>query len=132
MAIFQKSQQVNNRRQEVVAKIFTTAPNATSTVVTQVTNRSTGVTLNTTAGQITTSAASLAAGAEAKFVVTNNKVTASSVPVIAIASGQTADTSVADVVAIADGSFTIQLTNLNAATADTGASVINFVILGVE
>ena len=38
MAIFQKSQQVNNRRQEVVPKIFTTVPNATSTVVTQATN----------------------------------------------------------------------------------------------
>ena len=28
-----------------------------------------------------------------------------------------------------DGSFTITLTNLNAATADTGAAVINFVII---
>lgn len=96
--------------------------------VTQTTNRSTGVTINAVSGQITTDATSLAAGAEAKFVVTNNKVRATSVPVIAAASGQTADTSVPVVVAVADGSFTIQLTNLSAATADTGAMVINFIV----
>lgn len=96
--------------------------------VTQTTNRSTGVTINAPAGQITTDATSLAAGAEAKFVVTNSFVTATSVPVIAAASGQTADTSVPIVVAVAAGSFTIQLTNLHAATADTGAMVINFIV----
>ena len=132
MAILARSNQVNFKRQEVVARSLTTNPNSNNDIVTQLTSRTTGVTVNTTAGQITTNATSLAAGAEAKFVVTNNKVTVKSVPVIAVASGQTADTSVADVVAVADGSFTIQLTNLNAATADTGAMVINFVILGVE
>ena len=96
--------------------------------VTQTTNRSTGVTINAVSGQIVTDATSLAAGAEAKFVVTNDKVRASSVPVIAVKGGQTADTSIATVVAVADGSFTIQLTNLNAATADTGAMTINFII----
>lgn len=101
-----------------------------TTTVTQATNRSTGVTINSTVGQITTDATSLAAGAEAKFVVTNSRVTAKSVVVINAASGQTADTSVPSVVAVADGSFTIQLTNLNAATADTGAMVINFIVLG--
>lgn len=131
MAIFQKSQQVNNRRQEVVAKIFTTAPNATSTTVTQATNRSTGVTLNTTAGQITTDSTSLAAAAEASFIVTNNKCTASSVPVVAIASGSTGGVLLAGVTAVADGSFTITYSNTGA-SAETGASVINFVILGVE
>jgi hypothetical protein len=96
--------------------------------VTQATSRSTGVTLNAPAGQITMNSASLAAGAEAKFTVTNSYVTATSVPVIALASGQTADTSIVAVTAVADGSFQITVTNLNAATADTGAGVINFIV----
>lgn len=96
--------------------------------VTQATNRSTGVTINAVSGQITTDATSLAAGAEATFVVTNDKVRATSVPVIAAASGQTAATSVPTVSAVAAGQFSITLTNLNAATADTGAMVINFIV----
>jgi hypothetical protein len=96
--------------------------------VTQATSRATGVTINAPAGAITMNAASLAAGAEATFTVTNSFVTARSVPVIALASGQTADTSVVNVTAVANGSFNITVTNLNAATADTGAGVINFIV----
>jgi hypothetical protein len=98
--------------------------------VTQATSRSTGVTINAPAGAITMNAASLAAGAEATFTVTNSFVTARSVPVIALASGQTASTSVVNVTAVAAGSFDITVTNLNAATADTGAGVINFIVFG--
>jgi hypothetical protein len=100
-----------------------------SSTVTQITNRSTGVTINATSGQITMDATSLAAGAEATFVVTNSTVSAKSVVVANIASGSTADTSIAVVTAVAAGSFSIRLTNLNAATADTGATVINFVVI---
>ena len=80
------------------------------------------------ASVITTDATSLAAGAEVTFTVTNSFVTATSVPVIAMVSGATADTSVPIVSAVANGSFNIRLTNLAAATADTGAMVINFII----
>jgi hypothetical protein len=96
--------------------------------VTQATDRSTGVTINAPSGRITMNAASLAAGAEAKFTVTNSFVTANSVPVVALASGQTADTSMVFVSAVAAGSFQITVSNLNAATADTGAGVINFIV----
>lgn len=97
--------------------------------VTQATNRSTGVTINAPCGTITTDATSLAAGAEATFVVSNSFVNAGDVPVIAAASGQTAGTSIPAVTAVAAGSFSITLTNLHAATADTGAMVINFAIV---
>lgn len=97
--------------------------------VTQQTNRSTGVTINALCGQITTDATSLAAAAEATFVVTNNKVAATDVVVVSAASGQTAGTSVPLVSAVAAGSFSITLTNLHASTADTGAMVINFVVI---
>ena len=100
-----------------------------SSTVTQITSRATGVTINATSGRITTTAISIAAGAEESFVVTNDKVSATSVPVVAMASGSTTDTSRVLVSTVVDGSFTITLTNLNAATADTGAAVINFVII---
>lgn len=98
--------------------------------VTQATDRSTGVTINAPSGQITMNSASLAAGAEAKFTVTNSFVTTNSVPVVALQSGQTASTSVVSVTAVAAGSFEITVSNLNAATADTGAGVINFIVFG--
>lgn len=124
------SKSMNMRGMEMEAKLFTLDPGETSTV-TQTTDRSTGVTLSATAGQITTDDTSLAAGAEATFTVTNTYVTAKTVPVIAAASGQTANTSVPHVTAVAEGSFDITLTNLNASTADTGAMVINFALIDV-
>jgi len=96
--------------------------------VTQATNRSTGVTINALCGAITTDATSLAAGAEASFVVTNNKVEVGDVVLVCARSGQTAATSIPVVTAVAAGSFTITLTNLHASTADTGAMIINFIV----
>jgi hypothetical protein len=100
--------------------------------VTQATSRSTGVTLSKLCGQITCNATSLAAGAEATFVVTNTRVRAEDVVVICAASGQTAGTSFPYVSAVAAGSFSITLTNVHASTADTGAMVINFVVIRSE
>lgn len=97
--------------------------------ITQSTNRSTGVTINAICGAITTDDTSLAAGAEATFVVTNSKVAAGDVVVICARSGQTASTSIPVVTAVADGSFSITLTNLHASTADTGAMIINFAVV---
>ncbi len=96
--------------------------------VTQITNRSTGVTINAVTGTITGDATSLAAGAEAIFVVTNSACSLRDVPTVAIVSGPTANTSTASVCAVAAGSFSIKLHNHHASTADTGAPIINFVI----
>lgn len=126
-----RTKQSDNSNMEVVVQEVTFKPGrGDTTTVTQATNRTTAVTINASVGQITCNNTSLAAGAEAKFTVNNDRVTAKSVIVANMASGQTADTSVVDVVAVANGSFVLQLTNLNAATADTGAGVINFVVLG--
>jgi len=95
--------------------------------VTQTTNRSTGVTLNKICGQITTDTTSLAAGAEATFVVTNSTVAATDVVVCCIASGAAA-TPLAYVSAVAAGQFSITITNLHATTGETGALVINFLV----
>ncbi len=122
---------VDNRQLEMRAKLLTVYPDETS-VVTQITTRATAVTLDATAGQITTDDTSLAAAAEAVFVVNNKYVTAKSVIVISAASGQTAGTSVPIVTAVAAGQFSITLTNLHATTADTGAMVINYAIIDVN
>ena len=97
--------------------------------VTQITSRSTGVTVNAICGTITTDATSLAAGAEATFTVTNSSVDIGDVVVVSLRSGATTGTSIPVVTAVAAGSFDITLTNLHAATADTGASVINFAVI---
>jgi hypothetical protein len=131
MAILPKQARVNLKKQEVLVQKLTTNPNATTSTVTQITTRSTGVTLNTTCGQITTDTTSLAAAAEAVMVVTNDKVKAKDVVVVAIASGGVGGVPMAGVTAVADGSFTITYTNTGG-VAETGALVINFIILGAE
>ena len=99
--------------------------------VTQLTNRTTGVTLNKISGTITTDTTSLAAEAAAAFVVTNSAVAIGDVVVLAQRSGAVGAMTKVEVVATAAGSFTISVMNGNAAggTAETGAIIINFVIL---
>jgi hypothetical protein len=98
--------------------------------VTQATDRSTGVTLSKLCGTITTNAASLAAGAEATFTVTNTTVAATDTVVLSIKSGGTTSGSTwAAVTAVGAGSFDITVTNLHASTADTAALVLNFSVI---
>lgn len=97
--------------------------------VTQASTRATGVTLDTICGTITGDATSLAAATRATFTVTNSKVTLRDTVVLSVVSGPTADTSKFFVTAVAAGSFDITAANLNAATADTGAPIINFAII---
>lgn len=97
--------------------------------VTQITSRSTGVTINAVCGAITTDTTSLAAGAEAKFTVTNSAVAIGDCVIVTLRSGATTATSLPLVSQVATGSFEITLTNVNGATADTGASIINFAII---
>ena len=95
--------------------------------VTQATNKSTAVTLNTESGVITTNNAALADAAEVTFQVNNDKVTATDVPQIAIASGGTAGAYLATVSAVAAGSFKISISNVSGG-ALSEAIVINFVV----
>ena len=134
MATLQKQKRVDLKKQEIQCQKLTTNPNATTSSVTQITNRTTGVTLNTTCGNITTDSTSLAAEAAAAFTVTNDKVKVSDVVVVSIRSGSNGGNTAATVTTVADGSFAIKISNNNVAagTAETGAIIINFVVLGVE
>jgi hypothetical protein len=95
---------------------------------TQNTSRSTGVTLNKITGLITCNSTSLAAGAEASFVVTNSTVAATDTVIVQVVSSSTG-TPVAFVTAVAAGSFTVTLSNLHASTADTTADTIRFTVI---
>lgn len=96
--------------------------------VTQATNKSTGVTLNKRCGQITMNGAALAAAAEVAFVVTNNTVAATDVPLVCLASVGTAAAYHVGVGAVANGSFTIVVGNMSAGSLSQ-ALVLNFVIV---
>lgn len=99
--------------------------------VTQITNRSTGVTINAICGAITTDTTSLAAEASAAFVVTNSAVAIGDVVVVSQRSGSNGGNTDVTVYAVANGSFTIRVSNNNAAagTAETGAIIINFAVI---
>lgn len=99
--------------------------------VTQATDKSTGVTIDRASGTITLNAASLAAAAEVSFTVTNSKVKATDVPVVAIASGATAGGYTIAVDAVAAGSFRVSVGNVSAG-ALAEAIVLNFVIVGAN
>lgn len=99
--------------------------------VTQITNRSTGVTLSKLSGQITTDTTSLAAEAAAVFTVTNTTVAINDVVVVSIQSGTNGGNTAVNVTTVAAGSFAIKVSNNNAAagTAETGAIIINFAVI---
>lgn len=100
-------------------------------LVTQATNRTTGVTLNGLSGQITTNNASLAAEATAVFTVTNNAVFADDVVLVTIAGGSNGGGTIAFVQSVAAGSFVLAIQNNNVAagTAETGAIQVNFIVM---
>lgn len=99
--------------------------------VTQITSRATGVTINANCGTIQTDTSSLAAEVSAVFIVTNNKVAIGDVVVLSIQSGMVALNTSVSVTTVTTGTFKITVCNGNAAagTAETGAIIINFLVL---
>lgn len=97
--------------------------------VTQLTSITTGVTCNANSGVITTVSQTVAAGAEADFVVTNSRVAAGDVVVACIGTHTSAGTFIVAVAAVAEGQFTLRLSNLHASTAGNNVLVINFLVL---
>jgi hypothetical protein len=102
--------------------------------VTQITNRSTGVTVDAICGTITTDTTSLAAGASAEFTVTNSAVEIGDVVVVSQQSGSdlvagVAGTTIVEVVTVAAGSFILSVNNNSSTTAETGAIILNFAVI---
>ena len=104
--------------------------NSAGGTVTQITNITTGVTLSKYTGQITTvTAPSIAAAAEASFVVTNTLVAATDVVVVSVVTQFSDGLVIAYVSAIGANSFTITLSNLSTAAVSAGAAVISFAVI---
>ena len=102
---------------------------AAQTAVTQATSKSTGVTANTSAGQITMDAASLAATTNVTFTLTNNRLSVKDVIIVNVASANaTAGAYNCWVSSMLAGSATITLRNITAG-ALLEAVVINFAIV---
>jgi hypothetical protein len=96
--------------------------------VTQATSKSTGVTLDRICGQITMHNASLAAATTVSFTLTNSRIAASDIPVVAISSGGTSGAYTVTVTAIAAGSCVISVRNETAGALGE-ALVLNFGII---
>ena len=95
--------------------------------VTQATSKSTGVTLNTSAGQITMNAASLAASTNVTFTLTNSTISAKDVLLLNVTNG-TSGAYNCWVSSMSAGSATITLRNISAGSLSE-AVVLNFAII---
>jgi hypothetical protein len=99
--------------------------------VTQQNNKTTGVTINTPSGQITTANAQMAPNANAVFVVTCSAVSARDAVVSNVASGGTLGAYNVFVAAIANGSFTLELKKVSN-NAYSEAIKLNYIIIHTE
>jgi hypothetical protein len=101
---------------------------ANYTSVTQSNNKTTGVTINTSSGQVVTANSQLAPSAQAVFTVTNSQVSARDNVICSIASGGTQGAYNVFIAGVADGSFVVVIKN-STNNAYSEAVTINFSIL---
>jgi hypothetical protein len=97
--------------------------------VTQLTSKSTGVTLNKVCGQITMNNATLNRSSSAIFTLTNSFIAATDVVVVNIASGATPGAYTLTVEVVAAGSCNISLRNLLSGSDLSEALVLNFAVI---
>jgi hypothetical protein len=97
------------------------------TAVTQLTSKSTGVTANTSAGQITMNNASLATATNVTFTLTNSTLSAKDVLILNVTNG-TSGAYNCWVSSMGAGSATITLRNISGSSLSE-AVVINFAII---
>jgi hypothetical protein len=100
--------------------------------VTQLTSKSTGVTLNNSAGQITMNNAALAGATAVSFILTNSTISTKDTIIVCVGSnttGSAAGAYTTYVSYLAAGSALITLRNLTAATSYSEAVIINFSII---
>ena len=103
-----------------------------SGIVTQATNHTTAVTINSTSGVITLAAVALAATTNAEFVVTNSTCQTNSVILVTMQDENTVDNKqlACAIHTVADGAFTISIVNPHSATVTSAtASKIHFLIV---
>jgi len=99
---------------------------------TQLTSKSTGVTIDTVCGQVTLAADSIAAGTSVSFTMTNSNISATDIVMVNAANvagaAPTANTYSVSCDAVLDGSCRIQIRNISGSAA-AEALVLNFAII---
>ena len=103
------------------------APAAQGTV-TQLTDKSTGVTLNKSAGRITMNGAALAANTAVSFTLTNSTISANDAIIVNVSGGGTAAAYTTYISSMTTGSAVVTLRNLTGGSLSE-AVVINFAII---
>lgn len=98
-------------------------------VVTQLTNKSTAVTLNAICGTITMDAATLAHQTPVAFTLTNSAIAATDVVVVSVKSGGTAGAYLVSAGAVAAGSCSITLFNCQTSGNLSEAVVLSFAVI---
>jgi hypothetical protein len=96
--------------------------------VTQATSKSTAVTLNKSAGQITMNNASLGATTNVTFTLNNSLISANDIVILNVASGATAGAYNCWVSGLSAGAVTITVRNISASPLSE-AVVINFALI---
>jgi hypothetical protein len=100
--------------------------------VTQLTDKSTGVTLNKSAGRITMNNAALAGSTAVSFILTNSLISSNDTIIVCVSSnttGSAAGAYTTYVSYLAAGSALITLRNLTASTSYSEAVIINYSII---
>jgi hypothetical protein len=97
--------------------------------VTQATDKSTGVTLNKSAGRITMNNAALAGSTAVSFTLTNSLISANDAIVVNVSGGGTAAAYTTYISSMTAGSAVVTLRNLTASTSLSEAVVLNFAII---
>lgn len=96
--------------------------------VTQATSKSTGVTLNKSAGQITMNNAALASVTNVTFTLTNSFISANDILILNVGSGATAGAYNCWVSGLSAGSATVTLRNISGGSLSE-AVVLNFALI---
>jgi hypothetical protein len=98
--------------------------------VTQATSKSTGVTLNKSAGRITMNNAALAGNTAVSFALTNSLISANDIIILNISGGAVADPTAytAYVSGMSAGTVTITLRNLTA-SSQSEAVILNYALI---
>lgn len=96
--------------------------------VTQATDKSTGVTLNKSAGRITMNAASLAANTAVSFTLTNSTISTNDAIIVNVSGGATAAAYTTYISSMTTGSAVVTLRNLTGG-ALAEAVVLNFAVI---
>jgi len=102
-----------------------------SGTVTQLTDKSTGVTLNKSAGQITLNGAALANVTNVSFTLTNSTISAKDVIILSVSSGATAGAYNCWISSKTTGSCVITIRNLSGGSLSE-AFVLNFAVIHVQ